>query len=273
MASAVGKASVAVLAANVSTDDGGKFPGAGRVLIGLTAALGLGVPGSRGLALVGVAAPVGISATDNGLVDGSAGDGGGDAIAALIGAVPGSIRLALGRVALFATGPSAADRILDGGAGRGGAGVLAAVTCGEPSGLEVANGAILAAVAAAGVRIVGLSGAVLGGLGTSRRRRCALSRRVAGELGNALIIVGALLGAAHEGVEDQSASAGLRGLATIGLDVVAGGLGIAASVVRALEISTARVRVEGFPGAVGIVATGAGGVCRSEDGEREERRE
>ena len=44
----------------------------------------------------------------------------------------------------------------------------------------------------------------------------------------------------------QSASAGLRGLATIGLDVVAGGLGIAASVVRALEVSTARVRVEGF---------------------------
>ena len=197
-----GKASVAVLATNLPTVYGGKLAGAGRVLIGLTAALGLGVTGSRGLALVGVAAPVGVSAADNGLVDGSAGDGGGDAIAALIRAVPSSIRLALGRVgALFATRPSAADRILNGGAGRGGAGVLAAVTSGEPSGLEVANGAILAAVAAARVRVIGLSGAVLGGLGTSRRRRCALSRRVAGELGNALIIVGALLGTAHEGIE------------------------------------------------------------------------
>jgi len=197
-----GKASVAILATNLPTVDGGKLAGAGRVLIGLTAALSLGVTGSRGLALVGVAAPVGVSAADNGLVDGSAGDGGGDAIAALIRAVPSSIRLALRRVgALFATRPSAADRILNGGAGRGGAGVLAAVASGEPSGLEVANGAILAAVAAARVRVVGLSGAVLGGLGTSRRRRCALSRRVAGELGNALIIVGALLGTAHEGIE------------------------------------------------------------------------
>ena len=131
-------------------------------MIGLTATLGLGVTSSRGLTLVGVAAPVGISAADNGLIDGSAGDIGGDAIATLIGVVPGSIGLALSRVsALFAAGPSAADRILDGGAGRGGSGVLAAVGSGEPSGLEVANGAILAAVAAARVRVVGLSRAVL----------------------------------------------------------------------------------------------------------------
>ena len=180
-------------------------------MIGLTAALGLGVTGSRGLALVGVAAPVGISAADNGLVDGSAGDGGGYAIATLIGVVPGSISLALGRVsALFAAGPSAADRILDGGAGRGGSGVLAAVGSGEPSGFEVANGAILAAVAAASVRVVGLSRAVLGGLGTSRRRRCALSRRVAGKIGNALIVVGALLGAADEGIEAVNDLVGRR---------------------------------------------------------------
>ena len=102
---------------------------------------------------------------------------------------------------MFTAGPSAADRILDGGASRGGSGVLAAITSGEPSGLEVANSAILAAVAAARIRVVGLSRAVPGARGALRRRRCALRRRVAGKLGNTLIVVGALLGTANEGIK------------------------------------------------------------------------
>ena len=44
----------------------------------------------------------------------------------------------------------------------------------------------------------------------------------------------------------QAASAGLGRLAAVVLDVEAGGLGIAASVVRAREVGTTRVRVEGF---------------------------
>ena len=44
----------------------------------------------------------------------------------------------------------------------------------------------------------------------------------------------------------QATSAGLGRLAAVLLDVVTGGLGIAASVVRAFEVIAARVRVEWF---------------------------
>ena len=197
------KATVAVLAANIAAHDGGKIPRARRTEIGLAAAFGRGITGSIGFALAGVGAPVGVSATDDGLVDGGTSHTRGNPAAALVGVVPGAVSLALRRVrALLSSRTATADRIVDGRAGRVCTGVLAAVAHTEPSRLQITDGAEGAAVRTACVGIVGLAGATgcaLGGAGSGRG--AALRRRVAGKLGNAEVVIRTLLGATFKWLE------------------------------------------------------------------------
>ena len=200
--SILSKAIIAILAANLTTDDGSEIPRARRVGIGLTAALGGGVAGSVSFTLAGVGAPVRVSATDDGLVDGGTSHARRNTTATLLGIISSRVGIALRRIgALLSARASAADGIVDGGTGPAGTSVLAAVAHTEPSRLEIADGPVLAAVGAAGVWIVRLAGAIGTSRGAFGRRRAALRRRVASELGEAEVVVGALLGSAFQWLE------------------------------------------------------------------------
>ena len=203
IASILRKATVAVLAANIAAHDGGEIPRTRRAQIRLAAALGRGITCSIGFALAGVGTPVGVGATNDGLIDRGTSNASGNTATALLRVVSSSISLTLGRIAaLLSSRTATADRIVDGRAGRVSTGVLTAVAHTEPSRLQITNGAEWAAVGTARVRVVRLAratGCALGSAGSGRG--AALRRRVAGKLGNAEVVIRTLLGATFKWLE------------------------------------------------------------------------
>ena len=121
----------------------------------------------------------------------------------MLGTVSGAISLALRRIdALLASRLAAADRIVDGRAGTAGTSGLAAVAHTEPSRLQITDGTEGTAAGTTGIGIIRLAGAAgrtLGGAGSGRG--VALRRGVSGELGEAEVVVGALLGSAFQWLE------------------------------------------------------------------------